>query len=98
MDAFTSTSNTMCHIDLTAKQGLSLLIRDSFCISADGWWVAGYATVISTTGCESHPVLVKPAQDGQSTLFVKTPLKGGAAETLWEALEERCPFHNILRG
>lgn len=98
MNAFTSISNTMKHIDLTTKQGVSLLMRESFCKQDDGWWVAGYATIISTTGCESHPVLVKPDQNGQ-TMYVKTSLKGGAAEILWEALFKLCPeFHNLLRG
>ena len=97
MNAFTSISNSISNIDLT-KQGVSLLVRDSFCRNEDGWWVAGYATNISVNGCECHPIMVKPSDD-QSTLYVKTSLKGGAADILWEALEERCPeFHNVLRG
>ena len=97
MNAFTSITNTMKHIDMTSL-GVSLLVRDSFCQAEQGWWVAGYATNISITGCECHPVLVKPSSEGH-TLYVKTSLKGDPADVLWEALKERCPeFHDILKA
>lgn len=97
MNAFTYISNTMKHIDLT-KQGVSLIVRDSFCRNEDGWWVAGYATTIAVNGCDAHPIRVKPSDD-QSTLYVKTSLKGDAADVLWDELEKMCPgFHNIIRG
>ena len=98
MNAFTSYTNTVKHIDLTKEEGLSLLIRDSFCKTENDWWLAGYATTISISGCECHPVLVKPSSEGH-TLYVKTSLKGGGADALWEALEGHCPeFQNIIKA
>lgn len=95
MSAFTTYTNSIKNINLTREWGVSLLVRESFIQTGD-WWVAGYATSISTSGCECHPVMVKPVE---GTLYVKTALKGGAADALWEELVSLCPeFHDILRA